>query len=112
MRNRLRERIVKGLNERGYQGKKASGWAYRGGRPEGEMLRPQDVCKRAAWEWVHWEQRDEGAGCWALGVEYQGGGCARGGPMNQDAKGPHPMRPDTDLPVRTHWAQSFQSGRA
>jgi len=38
-------------------------------------------------------------GCrgWAPGVEYQGGGCARGGQMC----------PDADLPVRTHWARPF-----
>jgi len=64
MRNGIRKRLLTGLKERGYHGKKAGGRAYRGGRPEGEMLQPQDVRKRAAWEWVHWERRDEEAGRW------------------------------------------------
>jgi len=64
MRNGFRERLVTGLKERGYHGRKAAVWAYVGGRPEGEMSRPQDVHKRAAWERVHWERRDEEAGRW------------------------------------------------
>ena len=64
MRNGFRERLVTGLKERGYHGKKAGGWGYRGGRPGGEMLRLQDVRKRAAWEGVHWDQRYEEAGRW------------------------------------------------
>jgi len=43
MRNGFRERLVTGLKERGYHGRKAGGRAYQGGRPEGEMSRPQDV---------------------------------------------------------------------
>ena len=64
MRNRLRERLVKGLKERGYHGKKDGGRGYQGGRPGGEMSRPQDIHKRAAWELVHWEGRYEEAGRW------------------------------------------------
>ena len=64
MRNGFRERLVTGLKERGYHGKKAAGRGYRGGRPGGEMWRPQDVRKRAVWERVHWERRYEQAGCW------------------------------------------------
>jgi len=64
MRNGFRERLVAGLKERGYHGKKAGGWGYRGGRPGGEMSWPQDVRKRAAWEWVHWERRYEEVGRW------------------------------------------------
>jgi len=64
MRNGFRERLVTGLKERGYHGKKAGGQGNRGGRPGGEMLRPQDVHKRAAWERVHWERRYEEAGRW------------------------------------------------
>jgi len=57
MRNGLREKLVTWLKGRGYHRKKAGGRGYRGGRPGGEMLRPQDVRKRVAWEGVHWEQR-------------------------------------------------------
>jgi len=64
MRNGFRERFVTGLKERGYHGKKAGRREYRGGRPGGEMSRPQDVRKRAAWEQVHWERRYEEAGRW------------------------------------------------
>ena len=64
MRNGFRERLVTELKERGYHGRKPCGLAYRERRPEGEMLWPQDVRKRAAWERVHWERRDEEAGCW------------------------------------------------
>jgi len=64
MRNGFRERLVTGLKESGYHGKKAGRWGYRGGRPGGEMSWPQDVCKRAAWERVHWERRYEEAGHW------------------------------------------------
>ena len=49
----------------------------------------------------------KGSRGWALGVEYQGGVCARWGQMHQDAKGLHPIHPDADLPVRTHWRRSF-----
>ena len=62
MRNGLMERLVTGLKERGYHGRKAGGRGYRGERPEGEMSQPQDLRKRAAWERVHWERRDEEAG--------------------------------------------------
>ena len=48
MRNGFREGLVTGLKERGYHGLKAGGWAYRGGRPEGERSRPQDVRKSGA----------------------------------------------------------------
>ena len=64
MRNGFRERLVTGLKERGYTGKKAGGRGYQGGRPEGEMSRWHDVRKRAAWECVHWKRRDEHAGYW------------------------------------------------
>jgi len=64
MRNAFSERLVMGLKKRGYHGRKAGGWAYQGGRPEGQMSRPQEVGKRAAWERVHWERRDEEAGRW------------------------------------------------
>ena len=64
MRNRFRERLVTGLKERGYHGKKAGGQGYRGYWPGGDMSRPQEVCKRAAWEHVHWERRYEEAGRW------------------------------------------------
>jgi len=64
MRNRFRERFVAGLKKRGYHGKKAAGLGNRRGRPGGEMLRPQDVRKRAAWERVRWERRYEEAGRW------------------------------------------------
>ena len=64
MRNGFRERLVTGLKERGYHGKKSAGRGYRGGRPGGEMWRPQEVRKRAAWERVNWERRYEEAGCW------------------------------------------------
>jgi len=64
MRNGFRERLVTGLKERGYHGKKAGGRGYRGGRPEVDMWRPQDVRKGAAWERVHWERRYEEAGRW------------------------------------------------
>jgi len=64
MRNGFRERFVTGLKERGYHGKKAGGWGYQGGRLGGEMSRPQEVRKRAAWERVHWERRYEEAGRW------------------------------------------------
>jgi len=64
MRNAFRERLVTGLKERGNHGRKAGGRVYQGGRPEGEMSRPQDVRKRAAWERVHWERRDEEGGRW------------------------------------------------
>jgi len=64
MRNRFRERLVTGFKERGYHGKKAGGRGYRGYWPGGDMSRPQDVCKRAAWEHVHWERRYEEAGRW------------------------------------------------
>ena len=62
MRNGFRERLVTGLKERGYHRKKAGGRGYRGGGPGGEMSRPQDVRKRAAWEPVPWERRYEEAG--------------------------------------------------
>jgi len=64
MRNGFRERLVTVLKQRGYHGKRAGGRAYRGGRPEGEMSRPQEVRKRPAWERVHWERRYEEAGRW------------------------------------------------
>jgi len=64
MRNGFRERLVTGLMERGYDGKKAGGRGYHGGRPGGEMSRPQDVRNWAAWERVHWERRYEEAGHW------------------------------------------------
>jgi len=64
MRNGFREWLVMWLKERGYHGKKAGGQGYRWGRPGGEMSWPQDVRKRAAWERVHWERRDEEAGRW------------------------------------------------
>jgi len=64
MRNGFRERLVTGLKERGYHGKKAGGRAYQWRRLEGGMSRPQDVRKRAAWERVHWERRDEEGGPW------------------------------------------------
>ena len=64
MRNGFTERLVMGLLERWYHGKKAGGRGYRGGRPGGEMSRPQDLRKRAAWERVHWERRYEEAGRW------------------------------------------------
>jgi len=64
MRNGFQERLVTGLKERGYYGKKAGGRGYRGGRPGGEMSPPQEVCKSAAWEQVHWERRYEEAGRW------------------------------------------------
>jgi len=64
MRYGFRERLVTGLKERAYHGKKAGGRGYRGGKPGGEMLRSHDVRKRAAWEWVHWERRYEEAGHW------------------------------------------------
>jgi len=64
MRNGFMERLVTGFKARGYHGKKAGGQGYRGGRPGGEMSRPQDVRKRAVWERVHWERRDEEAGHW------------------------------------------------
>jgi len=64
MRNGFRERLLRGLKQRGYHGKKAGGRAYREGRPEGERSRPQEVHKRAAWERVNWQRRDEEAGCW------------------------------------------------
>ena len=63
MRNGFRERLVTGLQERGYQGKKAGGRGYLG-RAGGEMSRPQDVRQRAAWERVDRERRHEEAGCW------------------------------------------------
>jgi len=74
MRNGSRERLVTGLKERGYHGKKGGG-GYRGGSPGGEMSRPQDVPKRAVWERVHWEQRYEEAGRWGLSIR---GVAARG----------------------------------
>jgi len=40
MSNGFRERLVTGLKVRGYHGKKAGRWGYRGGRPRGEMSRP------------------------------------------------------------------------
>ena len=64
MRNGFRERLVTGLNKRGYHGKNAGGRASAGGRPEEQMSCPQEVRKRAAWERVHWERRDEEAGGW------------------------------------------------
>jgi len=64
MRNGFQERLVKGLKERGYHGKKADGWVYRVGSTEGEMLQLQDVRKRAAWERVYWERRDQEDGHW------------------------------------------------
>jgi len=64
MRNGFRERLVTRLKERGYHGKKAGWRGYRGGRPGGEMSRPQEVRKRAVWERVHWERRYEEAGRW------------------------------------------------
>ena len=45
MRNGFREGLVTGLKKRVYHGKKAGRRAYWGWRPEGEMLRPQDVRK-------------------------------------------------------------------
>ena len=48
MRNGFSERLVTGLKERGYHGKKAGGRGYRGGRPGGEMSLPQGVRKRVA----------------------------------------------------------------
>jgi len=48
MRKGFRQMLVMGLKERGYDGKKAAGGAYHGGRPEGEMSRPEGVGKRAA----------------------------------------------------------------
>ena len=50
MRNGFRERLVTGLKESGYHGKKDGGRGHRGGRLGGEMSQPQDVRKRAAWE--------------------------------------------------------------
>ena len=38
------------------------------GEPEGEMSRRQDVRKRAAWESVYWERRDEEAGRWKWSI--------------------------------------------
>ena len=64
MRNGFRERLVTELKERGYHGKKAGRRGYRGGRPGGEMSRPHDVRKRAAWERVDWERRYAEAGRW------------------------------------------------
>ena len=64
MRNGFRERLVTRLKKRGYHGKKAGGQGYRARRPRGEMSRPQDVRKRAAWELVHWEGRYEEGGRW------------------------------------------------
>ena len=64
MRNGFSERLVIGLKERGYHGKKAGGRGYQGGRPGREMSPPQDVRKRAAWERVHWNKRYEEAGHW------------------------------------------------
>jgi len=64
MRNGFRERLVTVLKQRGYHGKRAGRRAYRGGRPRGEISRPQDVRKRPAWERVHWERRYEEAGRW------------------------------------------------
>ena len=62
MRNRFRERLVMGLKEKGYHGKKAGKVGVSEGMLGGLMLWPQEVCKRAASEWVHWEQRDAEAG--------------------------------------------------
>jgi len=64
MRNGFRERLVTGLKDRGHYGKKAGRQAYEGSRQGGEISWLQDVHKRAAWKWMHWEQRDEKAGCW------------------------------------------------
>ena len=64
MRNEGRERLVTGLKERGYHGKKAGGRGYWGGRLGGEISRPQDIRKRAAWEQVHPKRRYEEAGRW------------------------------------------------
>jgi len=64
MRHGFRKRLVTGLKERGYHGKKAGGRGYRRRRPGGEMSRPQDVRKRAVWERVHWERRYEEAERW------------------------------------------------
>jgi len=50
----------------------------------------------------------KGSRGWALGVAYQGGGCAKGGQMRQDAKGRHPMRPDAEVTLRTHWTWRLQ----
>jgi len=49
----------------------------------------------------------KGSRGWALGVEYQGRGCARGGQMRQDAKGLRPICLDADLPVRRYWMRPF-----
>jgi len=68
MRNGFRGSLVTELKERGYHGKKAGGRAYQGGKPEGELSWLQDVRKRAEWELVHWERRDEEAGCWGLSI--------------------------------------------
>jgi len=68
MRNGFRVRLVTGLKERGYHGKKARRQGYRGGRPRGEMSRRQEVGKRAAWARVHWERRDEEAGRWGQSI--------------------------------------------
>jgi len=62
MRNGFRERLVTGSNERGYHGKKGAGRAYRQGKPEADISRPQDVGKQAVWERLHWAQRDQQAG--------------------------------------------------
>jgi len=62
MRNRFSERLVMRLTERGYHEKKAGGRGYWGGRLEGEMSRPRDLRRRAAWERIHSERRDEEAG--------------------------------------------------
>jgi len=105
MRNGFRKRLVTGLKESGYHGKKDGGRGHRGGRLGGEMSRPQDVRKRAAWERVHWERRYEEAGRWGLSIR---GVAAPGGfKCVRTQKGPRPMRPDADLRVRTHWTRPF-----
>jgi len=109
MRNGFREMLVTGLKERGYHGKKAGGRRYRGGRPGGEMSRPEDVCKRAAWERMHWERRYEEAACWGYSIR---GVAAPGGvKCVRTQKGPYPMRPDAQVSVLTHWTRPFDFRR-
>jgi len=62
MRNGFTERLVTGLKERGYHGRKAGGRGYPAGRLGGAMSPPQDVRKRGAWERVYWKRRYEEAG--------------------------------------------------
>ena len=63
------EKYIQGEVSNGVKGQRVSGkesWraGVAGGRPGGEMSRPQEVRKRAAGEQVHWERRDEEAGHW------------------------------------------------